>query len=105
MSSIFGFSSGIPSSAALSSGRYFARNRRPTTRQTPMRKGPTSPDSPRRTAATSQGDDARAGIRALDCGDEPSADGGTIIRRETAEPAPLAEPTDQGDRSEQRRSV
>jgi hypothetical protein len=75
----------------------------PSSRQTQMRKGPTSPDSPRRTAPTRQGDDtARAGIRALDCGDEPSVDGRTIIRREAAESAPLPEPTDKGDLGEQR---
>ena len=105
-SSIFGFSSVNASSAVLSGGRYFARNRRPTIRQTQMRKGPTSPDSPRRTAPARQGDDAaRAGIRALDCGDEPSADDRTIIRREAAESAPLPRPAELGDPGEQRETV
>lgn len=81
---------------------------RPICWQTHMRKGPSnsSPDSRRRSRTAPQGDDtARAGIRALDCGNELSADARTVVRRDAAEGAPAPGPTDSGALGEQGQSI
>jgi hypothetical protein len=50
-------------------------------------------------------DSTRAGIRALDCGDERNASETTIVRRATSHAVSPPLETDAGDLGDQRRSV
>ena len=72
-----------------------------------MRHGPShsSQESRRRPRPTSsESADAREGIRALDCGEEATADASTVIGRDGVS-APAAAPADTGALGEQRQSV
>lgn len=69
-----------------------------------MRKGPKSSSRVARPAPQNDTDPARAGIRALDCGDESmSDDRATIVRRSEPDTPPAAGDAD--SLGEQRQSV
>lgn len=71
-----------------------------------MRHGPKNPprDSRSRPTAPSGVDPTRAGIRALDCGDETWPET-KIVRRAAAEDTGADEPPDAGPRDEPQQSV
>jgi hypothetical protein len=69
-----------------------------------MRKGPKSSSRVPRPAPQNDPDAARAGIRALDCGDESTDDRTTIVRRSDPDTPPPAA-GDSDSLGEQRQSV